>query len=46
MFGAMIVINLFPAERKIVLRERAAGSYFVSAYYLAKMMADTIIQVS
>lgn len=43
-FGALIVINSFPSERKIVLRERAAGSYFVSAYYMAKIAADTLLQ--
>lgn len=30
MFGALIVINSFPAERMLVLRERAAGTYYVS----------------
>jgi len=43
-FGALIVINSFPSERKIVLRERAAGSYFVSAYYMAKIFAETFLQ--
>ena len=32
-FGAMTVINSFPSERLLVLRERAAGTYYVSAYY-------------
>lgn len=45
-FGALIVINSFPSERKIVLRERAAGSYFVSAYYMAKITSETIIQIT
>jgi len=45
-FGALIVINSFPSERKIVLRERAAGSYFVSAYYMAKVVAETILQIT
>jgi len=43
-FGALIVINSFPSERKIVLRERAAGSYYASAYYMAKVSADTLLQ--
>jgi ATP-binding cassette subfamily G (WHITE) protein 2 len=43
-FGALIVINSFPSERKIVLRERAAGSYYVSAYYMAKIVAETFLQ--
>jgi ABC-type multidrug transport system ATPase subunit/ABC-type transport system involved in cytochrome c biogenesis permease component len=45
MFGALMVINSFPSERKIVLRERAAGSYYVSAYYLAKILSETILQI-
>jgi len=45
-FGALVVINSFPSERKIVLRERAAGSYFVSAYYMAKVVAETILQIT
>jgi ABC-type multidrug transport system ATPase subunit/ABC-type transport system involved in multi-copper enzyme maturation permease subunit len=43
-FGALVVINSFPSERKIVLRERAAGSYYVSAYYIAKIAAETLLQ--
>jgi ATP-binding cassette subfamily G (WHITE) protein 2 len=46
MFGALMVINSFPSERKIVLRERAAGSYYVSAYYLAKILSETIFQIT
>lgn len=46
MFGALIVINSFPSERKIVLRERAAGSYYVSAYYMAKITSEMILQVT
>ncbi|MEW5315593.1 MAG: hypothetical protein WDW38_007010 [Sanguina aurantia] len=45
MFGALIVINSFPAERMLVLRERAAGTYYVSAYFLAKTTAETFTQV-
>lgn len=45
-FGALIVINSFPSERKIVLRERAAGSYYVSAYYMAKIVAETLLQLT
>lgn len=44
MFGALMVINSFPAERTLSLRERAAGSYYVSAYFLAKTLAETIFQ--
>ncbi len=44
-FGALIVINSFPSERMLSLRERAAGSYHVSAYFLAKVTAETIAQL-
>lgn len=33
-----------PSERLIVLREREAGTYYVSAYYVAKMLAEMLIQ--
>ena len=35
-FGAMTMMNSFPSERTLVLRERAAGTYYVSAYFVAK----------
>eukprot|EP00026_Physarum_polycephalum_P005293 Phypoly_transcript_05325.p1 GENE.Phypoly_transcript_05325~~Phypoly_transcript_05325.p1 ORF type:complete len:643 (+),score=84.35 Phypoly_transcript_05325:233-1930(+) len=44
-FGALMVINMFPSERKIVLRERAAGTYKSSAYFMAKIAADTTLQI-
>lgn len=44
-FGALIVINTFPSERKIVLRERAAGTYYSSAYFMAKIASDTALQL-
>jgi ATP-binding cassette, subfamily G (WHITE), member 2 len=30
-------INSFPRERALILRERAAGTYKISAYFMAKM---------
>lgn len=42
MFGALAVINSFPAERALMLRERAAGTYYASAYFLAKTTVDTL----
>ncbi|GIL62773.1 hypothetical protein Vafri_16946 [Volvox africanus] len=45
MFGALIVINSFPSERMLSLRERAAGTYHVSAYFLAKITAETVSQL-
>ena len=44
-FGALQVINSFPAERSLALRERSAGTYQVSAYFLAKTSADTLTQL-
>jgi ATP-binding cassette subfamily G (WHITE) protein 2 len=39
-FGALMMINSFPAERVLVLREREAGTYNVSAYFMSKLVAD------
>ena len=46
MFAALSVINSFPSERLLVLRERAAGTYNVSAYFLAKNLVDAAIQIA
>ena len=43
-FGALMVINSFPVERSLSLRERASGTYFASAYFIAKILAETAIQ--
>jgi ATP-binding cassette subfamily G (WHITE) protein 2 len=39
------VINSFPSERLLVLRERAAGTYYASAYFMAKITADFTTQL-
>jgi ATP-binding cassette subfamily G (WHITE) protein 2 len=44
-FGALLAVNSFPAERAIVRRERAAGTYLVSAYFVAKVTAETLVQL-
>lgn len=44
-FSALSVINSFPSERLLVLRERAAGTYQVSAYFLAKNVLDALFQL-
>ena len=44
-FGALTVINSFPVERTLTLRERASGTYFASAYFFAKILADTLVQL-
>mmetsp|Transcript_1941 Transcript_1941/g.2026 ORF Transcript_1941/g.2026 Transcript_1941/m.2026 type:complete len:693 (-) Transcript_1941:52-2130(-) len=43
--AALQCISSFPSERAIVLRERAAGSYFVSSYFVAKSVVDIATQV-
>ena len=45
MFGALMVINSFPVERALTLRERASGTYFASAYFTAKIIADILVQL-
>lgn len=44
-FGALMVINSFPVERTLTLRERASGTYFASTYFIAKIIADTLVQL-
>jgi len=41
-FAALMIINSFPSERAITLRERAAGTYYVSAYFLSKSMIELV----
>lgn len=44
-FGALITVNSFPADRTLSLRERAAGTYQVSAYFVAKNCAETLVSL-
>ena len=46
MFGALTIINSFPSERSLMLRERASGTYYVSSYFIAKTLAETLWQLS
>ncbi|KAA8498384.1 ABC transporter G family member 22 [Porphyridium purpureum] len=46
--GVFNVLFVYPLERSVVLKERASGTYRVSAYVLARMTADfprTLLQV-
>ncbi|CAM9242392.1 unnamed protein product, partial [Phaeothamnion confervicola] len=45
LFGALTTINSFPGERMLALRERAAGTYFASAYFCAKVLSETLTQL-
>lgn len=44
-FTAFETLNQFPSERTLTLRERKAGTYYVSAYYLSKVMFEMILQI-
>ena len=44
-FVAIETLNTFPAERALTLRERKAGTYKVSAYFLAKFLIDFLIRL-
>eukprot|EP00981_Chlorochromonas_danica_P000564 scaffold131_cov174-Ochromonas_danica.AAC.1 len=43
--GSLQAINSFPSERAIMLRERQAGTYNVSAYFAAKSAMDVLAQL-
>lgn len=43
-FGALMTINNFPAERKVIVRERLAGMYPCSAYFIAKCVSEVVFQ--
>jgi ATP-binding cassette subfamily G (WHITE) protein 2 len=45
LFGALMIVNSFPAERTLTLRERASGTYYASAYFTAKILTDTLVQL-
>lgn len=45
LFGALMILNSFPVERTLTLRERASGTYQASAYFIAKILVDTFVQL-
>jgi hypothetical protein len=42
--AAMGGVYAFPMERALMLKERASGAYYVSAYFFSKTTMDMIIQ--
>lgn len=42
MFGAL---TAFPTERQVILKERASGSYHLSAYFMAKSFCDVPVRL-
>ena len=44
-FGALNIVNSFPSERSLMLRERASGTYYISCYFTAKTVAETLVQL-
>lgn len=42
MMGALMA---FPAERAVILKERASGSYHLSAYFMAKTSSDAPVRL-
>jgi ATP-binding cassette subfamily G (WHITE) protein 2 len=44
-FAVYAVITAFPAERDIILRERASGTYKTLPYFLAKSLAEIPMQI-
>eukprot|EP00300_Choanocystis_sp_HF-7_P015218 c18976_g1_i1.p1 GENE.c18976_g1_i1~~c18976_g1_i1.p1 ORF type:complete len:664 (+),score=172.76 c18976_g1_i1:90-2081(+) len=41
-FGCESVINSFPSDRALSLRERASGAYTASAYFVSKSLVDSL----
>ena len=45
-FDAMFTaLTAFPSERQVILKERASGSYHLSAYFMAKTTADAPVRL-
>jgi ATP-binding cassette subfamily G (WHITE) protein 2 len=44
-FASLQCVNTFPGERAIMLRERQSGAYNTLAYFTAKSLVDTFVQI-
>jgi len=44
-FGGLMVINSFLFEQIFTLRERTSGTYFASAYFIAKILFDMLVRL-
>ena len=42
-FASLQCVNSFPSERAVMLRERQAGSYWVSSYFMAKVRRGKLL---
>jgi len=43
--SSLQTVNSFPKERVVMIRERAAGTYYVSSYFMAKTAVDMAFQL-
>jgi len=44
--GAMMMVNTFPKEKAVFIREQQSGAYSPTIYFLTKMIAELPIQVA